>query len=106
MYGLLIAMTLAVYVNIVFVSKEILLSKWSLVKPILVQIALTVTATFIVLMLNQNVALGNFTMFALKGSEFVVVYVVLNHFLKTEAYGYFMNEFRPVIQKLLEKIYK
>ncbi len=104
LYGLLLVTFLASYVNIIFVSKEIYIPKWEMVKPILVQIVLTVVSVLVVLSMTQNITWGLFTMFILKGLLFSLVYIGLNWLLKTNAFTYFMDEFSPMFEKIRKKL--
>lgn len=106
LYGLFIATLLAVLLNIFFSSREIHLAKMQFIKPIFIQMILTVTVTLFVQFLNRDLELGNFIMFAIKGLEYVVLYIMLNKILNTDAYRYFMNEAKPAYNKLLNKMGK
>ena len=104
LYGLFIVTVLAVYVNIIFVSKEISIPKWQMVKPIVVQILLTVVSVLLVLGLTQSFHGGLFVMFLLKGSLFSLVYIILNKLSKADSFVYFMDEFRRVLEKMRKRV--
>ncbi len=104
LYGLIIATMLAIYFNIVFVSKEIKMPKWSYIKPILIQMLLTVAIVMFVEWLNADVTYGLFLMFVLKGGEYLLLYIMANKLLNTDAYRYFMTEINPAYNKLLKKM--
>ena len=106
LYGLLIAMSLAVFLNIIFVSKEISILKFKIVKPILIQMLITVLVTLVVQFLNQDLYFGNFMMFLLKGIEFSILYVLINILFSTDSFRYFRDEFKPVVQKVLARVRK
>ena len=106
LYGLVIAMFLAVFLNIIFVSKEISIQKFKIVQPILIQILITVMVTLFVYFLNQDLDFSNFVMFTIKGIEYAFLYIMTNKMIKTDAYRYFMSEVKPVYSKLLTKIKK
>ena len=106
LYGLVIVTFLAVYLNIIFAHKEIHIPKWKMIKPIFVQIALTILSIFIVLLLNQNLALGNFEMLLVKGLEFSVLYILMNMLFKIDSFNYFIDEFRPVFAKIFIRVRK
>lgn len=103
LYGLVIVTYLTVYLNIVFVSREIFLTQWSLVKPIVIQMLIAVSATFVVVQFNQHFTFGNFTMLVFKGCEYTILYIMLNRVFKTEPYRYIMNEFVSAFEKLKVK---
>jgi len=106
LYGLIIATTLAVYLNIVFVSKEIKIPKWSYIKPILIQMLLTIAIVMLIEWLNAEMTYSLFLMFVLKGGEYLLLYIMANKLLKTDAYRYVMDEARPVLVKIRDKIKK
>ena len=104
LYGLIVQGSISVYLNIVFVSTEISLAKWGMVKSILIQIILSVVAVYIVLWLNQDVVGGNFKMLLIKGVEYTMLYIIANKFLNTDAYRYFMDEAKPSFEKIKDKV--
>ncbi len=104
LYFLIFTSCLAVYFNIVFVSKEIKLPKWSLVKPIIIQMGLTIGIAFFIEWFNNDIEYGLFMMFIMKGIEYAVLYILINKLLQTQSYKYFMEEFSPVFIKILGKI--
>ncbi len=104
LYGLIIVMALSVYLNILFVSREILITKWEMVKPILLQIVLTALVVIGILFVNQNLELGNFTMLLLKGAEYTILYIIVNKLLHIKSYKFFMDEAKPAFEKLRGKM--
>ena len=103
LYGLIMQALLAVYLNIIFVAKEILIPKWLLVKPILIQIILTVSIALLIEWLNRDIAYGLLIMFLLKCGEYFILYIITNKLLKTDSYKYFLSEATPIYNKLLNK---
>ena len=104
LYGLFIVTVLAVYLNIVFASKEIFISKLELIKPIVIQIHLTIITVLIVLFLVQDLSWGLFGMFLVKGVLFSIIYITLNKLFQIDSFTYFLDEFRPVVGKLRNKM--
>ena len=104
LYGLLFATLLGVYLNIIFVSKEIDIEKFKLLKPILIQMIIAILITLFVQFINKDIALGNFIMLALKGIEYTFIYLFINKFIDTNSYRYFMDEAKPIYTKLLIRI--
>jgi len=104
LYFLILTSAIAVYLNIIFVSKEINIPKWQMVKPIIMQSILTVISVLMVLAITQALAWGLFVMFVVKGSLFVAVYVLLNAIFKVDTFGYVLDEVKPAMQKVKEKI--
>ncbi len=106
LYGYAVAMMGAVYLNIYFAAKEIDVGKRVLIYPIVLQVLITVGIVFLVSFINQDIELPLFVMLMLKSSEFIVLYILVNRWLKTEAYGYFMQEAKPLFAKLRLKVQK
>ncbi len=104
LYGLLIATLLTLPLNVYFSAREINLSKSQFMKPIFIQIVITVIVTFFVQFLNKDLEFGYLVMFFIKGSEYVILYIMLNKILNTDAYKYFNNEAKPIYNKLLNKM--
>jgi O-antigen/teichoic acid export membrane protein len=104
LYGLFIATTLAVLLNIYFVSHELDLPKMHFIKPIVIQMLITVVVTFFIVFINNNLELGHFWVFLIKGTEFTILYVLSNKFLNTNAYNCFISEAKPIYNKVLKKI--
>jgi len=100
LYGLIAQGAISVYLNIIFVSKEIVLSQWTFIKPILVQVTLTVTVVCIVLYLNHSNELGNFSFFLLKGIEFTILYSLANTLLRVSSFSYFADAVKSLLMKI------
>ena len=104
LYFLVLTSCIAVYLNIIFASKELLLSKWVFVKPIVIQMVITVCITVFLEYLNKGIDYPLFALFVLKGGEYLILYIIMNQLLKTDAYSFFMAEFRVVYGKRINKI--
>jgi len=108
LYGLFVAWLLAVYLNIIFASIEIQLSKVIFLKLIIIQILITVVSTIAIKYLNCNLNYNYnyFIMLLIKSFEYTTLYITLNSIFKTDAYKYFMGEAKPAYNKLLYRIRK
>jgi len=96
----------AIFLNISYASREIELSFFKLFKPVMIQMLLGIASVVIVLGLNYNLDFGNFIMLVIKGSEYLIIYTVLNKILGTDAYKYIAVEVKPIYNKFLKKIKK
>ena len=103
LYGLVIASIVAVYINIIFVSKEIKMPQLEFIKPIVIQMLIGVVSTLIIWYVNLQVDYKNIVMFFIKGFEFSLIYLGLNYLLNIKSYQYFMEQFRPVFNKILRR---
>lgn len=92
LYGVLIATVIGVYLNIVFISKELLISVRKFTVPIVLQCTLTVAAVFIVWIVNQSSTYGYFPMLLIKAIEYSVLYYLFNKLLRTTSLKYFISE--------------
>lgn len=106
LYGLILQSGICVYLNIFFVSREITITKWSLIKPIVVQSLLTVSSVFAVLFITQEINYGLFLSFVSKGFMFAVIYVFLNKMLKVQSFSYIEEELKPAYNKIKDKIHR
>lgn len=106
LYGLVLSSSLAVYLNIVFVSKEIHLPKLYFVKSLVIQAVLAIIVTVLVKYLNGALDMGVFINMLVKVFEYVFFYMLINKLLKTDAYGYFTDEAKPVFDRFLTRISK
>ena len=104
LYGLVLATVLAVYFNIIFASKEILLPQWIFMKPIVIQMFITLIVVTTVIYLNKDLNYSLFVMFVLKGGEFLVLYFLTNRFLAIDSYGYFVDEIGPLFKKFTKRM--
>jgi O-antigen/teichoic acid export membrane protein len=104
LYGLFIVTILVVYLNMVFVTREIYIPKWEMVKPIIVQAVIAVFSVELILLITENMRFGLFTMFFIKGMMYVLFYIMTNKLFHTTSYGYFMAEVKPVYSKFLTKL--
>jgi len=107
LYFLILTSCIAVYMNIAFASREIEVSKKEMIKPILVEAAITVSSVVVVAVATRDLSLSLYWLFLLKGSLFFLIYVGLNATASTSPFTYFMGEFRPVFKKVKRsKIFK
>lgn len=103
LYGLVLASLFAVYINIIFASNEINIAKLDFVKPIFIQMILSVFITIIVLFINIELDYPHIISFLLKSLEFTILYIGINYFLKIKSYQYFMEQFSPILKKILTR---
>lgn len=106
LYARIVFSFVGVFLNIVFVSKEIDLPASGFVKGIVVQIGITLLSLIPVWYFNSMLEAGDFIMMLMKGIEFTILYFLLNKLFKTKSFGFFMEEAHPVSQKLKAKVMK
>jgi len=105
LYGLLVVSLLGVSLNILFASREIGLPFIKFVKPILMQMSIAVVTVTVTVTITQSLEYVDIIMLLIKGSVFTLLYIMMNHLIKTSAYVNFMEQMMPLIrQKLGSKV--
>lgn len=92
LYGLIIASSLAVFFNIIFSSREIVLAKSIFIRLIMQQMIIALIAASYVDLLSREFVYGNFIMLLIKGLSYIVIYIVLSGLLRTQSSKYFLEE--------------
>jgi len=91
LYGLVVVAILSVSLNILFASREIKLSFFMFLKPVITQMLISVIVVWIVnLLINEMY--GILITLLMKGIMFTIMYFTINILLKTSSYEYFKNE--------------
>lgn len=106
LYGLVLASSVAVYLNIIYATKEINVSQMVFIKPLLTQMSLSILSVVGVLNLNLylEIQLNEFSTLVLESSEFIVMYLLLNKVFLTQSYNEFMRQIQPIKEKIRQKI--
>lgn len=99
LYGWLIVSIIGMLLNILFASRETKSHFLLFVKPIVLQILITVSIVFIVIVVTEDIETHTMVLLLLKGILFTVMYFMINMFLKTNSYVYFKNESLQVLQR-------
>jgi len=104
LYGLIIVSIGAVYLNILFASKEIDIAQVAFIRPIMIQSILTIAVTLLTFYLNLGLEYPHSVMFLLKGLEFTLLYIGINYLFQIQSYQYFMEQFKPMLTQILERV--
>jgi len=104
MYFLVFTTILAVLMNIYFVEKEISIGISTILKPILTQMALASISAFTVIFLIGDHSSMLFFYICLKGVVFLGLYFAINKIVKSKSLTYFIEESRPLYNKLVQKV--
>ncbi len=99
LYGLVVQASLGVSLNIIFASREIRLPFMSFVKPIVTEMAISIIAVVLTLLITQNIELIGIMVLLVKGSLFTFLYLLINFLLKTSSYTFTMEQIIPIIKK-------
>jgi O-antigen/teichoic acid export membrane protein len=100
LYGLILVSLIGIYMNSMYVSKELSLNIFLLIKPILIQICISVvslilTTSYIMLFL---INFGIIT-FIVKIIIYSVIYIILNYLFKVQSYLFFKKQFLQILNK-------
>ena len=103
LYGLLVTSVLGVSLNILFASREIKLPFFLFVKPILLQMGITIFAVVLTQLMTENLYQMDIIMLIIKGSIFTIIYILINYLMRTSSFNYFLEQLIPIIRKKFKK---
>jgi teichuronic acid exporter len=99
LFGLVITSVLSVALNIVFASREIQLAVHQFVRPIVVQMMVSVVAVISVVYICPHIDLNNILLIVVKGFLFTFLYFVFSAVFKTGPFMTFRNQILQVIKR-------
>ena len=99
LYGWLIVNIIEVALNILFASRETKLDYLIFAKPILLQMLITVSIAYIVIIVTDQIETYAILLLLIKGIMYTIMYFVINMLLKTTPYEYFKNEAFSILQR-------
>jgi len=94
---------ITIYINIIFASKEIEVSKYSFVKPIVNQALIAFISVFLVQYFNEMFEFGYLAMLFLQIVEYLFIFILLNTMLKTKQMKIIWEEVEPYFNKMYKK---
>lgn len=97
LYSLIVSSFLGTSLNIWFATREIGLSFYEIAKPLLIQMAITVSLVLGIQFLLIDVTLNNFLMMLLEGLLFLIAYIMTNLILKTQSFTYIREQLDAVL---------
>jgi len=103
LYGLIITSLLGTSLNILFATREINLSFFTIGKPILIQILTTIPIIFVIELAVSNIQTVAIIMLLIKSILFMLSYIFINWIFKIESYKYFEEQLSPIINKKIKK---
>ncbi|WP_415407826.1 lipopolysaccharide biosynthesis protein [Sulfurovum sp. CS9] len=103
LYGLIVVAVFNVGIAIYMASREISLSPFVFVKPLMVQVVLTVIAVFVTIFIAQSMEMTYVTSLLVKGVFFTFLYFLINWVLKTSAYLAVMEQVIPILKRKFKK---
>ena len=99
LYGLIIVSFFSVLLHAVFTSREINLSVVTLIKPVAIQMLLSIVTVLSVNLISAWIDIGNLVLCVIEGILFIIVYIVINMILNTDSYSTIKNQISPVLSK-------
>ena len=103
LYGLVGVTTIALLINIYYGAREISLSPYLFIKIGITQLVISVLSVFIILSLTETMEYSNFVMLVVKSSLFMMLYIVMSWMLKTDSYLSFLEQLKPLLDKIMKK---
>lgn len=102
LYGLIVVTFLALSLNIAFASQEIKLHFFVFVRPVLSQMAISVFAVLITVLIYAGETSIIISML-IKGFVFTISYLFVSKLFKTSSYLYTMDQIVPLINRIVRK---
>ncbi len=103
LYGLIVVTILGVTLNILFASRELKLPFFLFLKPIILQVGITIFAVVLTQLMTKNLYQIDIVMLIIKGSIYTIVYILINYLMKVSSFNYFLEQLTPIIRKKFKK---
>ena len=100
LYSIVVSSGLGTLLNIKFATREIQLPILSIIKPIAIQMFITVLIVLLVQALMVNTQLPILLLFLLKGFIFSVMYLFMNWILKVKSFDYVKDQMQSMLALL------
>ena len=97
LYSLIISSFLGTSLNIWFATREIKLTFFEIAKPILIQMCITIALVLSIQLVVNDLNLHDFFMMIIKGTLFLISFILVNLTLKTQSYIYIKEQFEAVL---------
>ena len=62
------------------------------------QMGIAIVAVILTSLMTENMAYTNILMLGIKSFLFVLIYIMINHVLKTKSYLFVLSEIKPIIE--------
>ncbi|WP_345974747.1 lipopolysaccharide biosynthesis protein [Sulfurimonas sp. HSL3-7] len=99
LYGLVVVSVLSVILNTLFASREIHLSVLQFIKPMIVQMLLSVSTVILVVYITSDLELNNILLIVIKGLLFTFLYFFTSAVFRTAPFMTFRNQALQVIRR-------
>lgn len=102
LYGLVLVSIFGVSLNILFASREINLPFLVFVRPMIVQMIISVISVWIVMFLTKEIETYDIMIILSRGILFTIVYFSINISFKTSSFIYTMDQIKPLFKQKVE----
>lgn len=99
LYGLILVTVFGILLNILFASREIKLSFLEFVKPVVIQMIISVISVWIVILFTNEIVTYDILLLLMKSIMFIILYFVINIFLKTSAYEILKGQVVQILKR-------
>lgn len=99
LYGLVIVSIFGVSLNVSFASREINLPFLVFVRPMIVQMIISVISVWVVIFFTSEIETYDIMIILSRGILFTIVYFSINKFFKTSSFIYTMDQIKPLLRK-------
>ncbi len=103
LYSLVISSFIGTSLNIWFACREINLTFLSIVKPVLIQMMITISLVLIIQQLTVSLDFHNVFILLIKGSAFLVTFIATNLIFNTQSFQYIKEQFLSINTLLKNK---
>jgi len=103
LYGLIIQAVINNYFNILFAAREIKLGCMIFVKPIIIQVCIAITGVVLTTLMTSNMELTDIPMLMIKGSIFILLYILMNILFKTNSFQYVREQVPTLLNQKVRK---
>ena len=103
LYGLIIISILGVSLNIFFVSREIKMHFLVFVRPMIVQMIISVIAVWVVVFLTREIETYDIVLILIRGILFTIVYFSINKSFRTNSFVYTMDQIKPMLKQKVKQ---
>ena len=97
LYSLIVFPFLGTSLNIWFATRELGLTFISIVKPIVIQMLITISLVLSIQLMLSDLNLNSFLMMLIEGILFLIALVLINLIFKTQSFTYIREQFESVL---------
>lgn len=100
LYSLILSSLLGTSLNIFFATRELGLSFFAVVRPILIQVMIVINLVLLILFIVEYFQMPDFIMMLMKGLLFLVSFLLVNRILKVKAFNDVLKQLESIFNLL------